>query len=236
MRALRSKLTYANVISSLCLFLLLGGGAAVAAGLGPNSVGTTQLKNGAVTGPKIKRASIEATKLTQLAISTLKGATGPKGAKGAAGAKGATGAKGDTGARGPVGPAGARGETGLTGPTGPAGNQGAFATVLISPAVEFQGVHPGFTAVERAATGAYCLTPTNGTSIASPIASPNWKGSSGSVHFVEPLAGSVSFCKAGELEVLTYALDETTSPGTTAPANSVSFTVFAPQVAALAVP
>ncbi|HEX5713249.1 MAG TPA: hypothetical protein VFX85_08055, partial [Solirubrobacterales bacterium] len=61
MRALRSKLTYANVISTLCLFLVLGGGAAVAAGLAPNSVGTTQLKNAAVTGPKIKRASIEAT-------------------------------------------------------------------------------------------------------------------------------------------------------------------------------
>jgi len=39
MRALRSKLTYANVISTLCLFLLLGGGAAMAAGqLARNSV------------------------------------------------------------------------------------------------------------------------------------------------------------------------------------------------------
>src|SRR4029077_7577603 len=110
MRALRSKLTYANLISTLCLFLVLGGGAAFAAGqLAPHSVGTKQLKNAAVTGPKIKKASIEATKLTQLAISTLKGATGPKGAKGAAGAKGATGAKGDRGATGPQGPQGAPG-------------------------------------------------------------------------------------------------------------------------------
>ena len=31
MRSLRSKLTYANVISTLCLFMVLGGGAAVAA-------------------------------------------------------------------------------------------------------------------------------------------------------------------------------------------------------------
>jgi hypothetical protein len=107
MRALSSKLTYANVISTLCLFLVLGGGAAVAAGqLGKNSVGTKQLRNGAVTGPKIKRASIEATKLTPLAISTLDGQKGPKGAKGATGARGATGPKGDRGAIGPQGPQG----------------------------------------------------------------------------------------------------------------------------------
>jgi hypothetical protein len=148
MRALPSKLTYANVISTLCLFLLLGGGAAVAAGqLGPNSVGTAQLRNAAVTGPKIKRASIEASKLTQLAISTLKGATGPKGAKGSTGAKGATGAKGDTG------PRGATGATGPTGPAGAAGNPGAFATVLPeSPTPTFQGSHPGFSAVEGPAS------------------------------------------------------------------------------------
>jgi len=110
MRALRSKLTYANVISTLCLFLLLGGGAAMAAGkLARNSVGTRQIKNAAITGPKIKRASIEATKLTALATSTLKGATGPRGPKGATGAKGVAGAKGE---RGPVGPQGPQGPTG----------------------------------------------------------------------------------------------------------------------------
>jgi hypothetical protein len=50
MRRFRPRLTYANVVSTLCLFILLGGTAwAVAA----NSVGTAQLKNGAVTNPKI---------------------------------------------------------------------------------------------------------------------------------------------------------------------------------------
>jgi Collagen triple helix repeat (20 copies) len=107
MRALRDKLTYANVLSTLCLFLVLGGGAAFAAGqLAPRSVGTRQLKNAAVTGPKIKRASIEATKLTALAVSTLKG---PKGAKGSTGARGATGAKGERGATGPQGAQGPAG-------------------------------------------------------------------------------------------------------------------------------
>ena len=209
MRALRSKLTYANVISTLCLFLVLGGGAAVAANqLAQNSVGTKQIKNAAITGPKIKRASIEATKLTQLAISTLqgqKGAKGARGATGAAGAKGATGAKGERGATGPQGPQGAQGTP---------GNPGAFATVLANPSVGFQGSHPGFTAVERAATGVYCLTPTNGTSIVHPIASVSWKASSGSRPLRRtPGRRRVSFCAAGKLEVLTYDLQESPDGG-----------------------
>jgi collagen triple helix repeat protein len=219
MRALHSKLTYANAISTLCLFLVLGGGAAFAAGrLAPNSVGTRQLRNAAVTGPKIKRASIETTKLTQLAINTLKGQRGAKGATGAKGAKGATGAKGDTGPRG---------ATGATGLPGAPGSPGAAATVLVTPTLTFKGTHPGFAAVERPEsplTGVYCLVPTNGTDIAHPVASPNWFNSIGSGLFVEPLAGDVSSCKAGQLEVHTSAV----LAGVPTPSDEVSFTVFAP--------
>ncbi len=216
MRALRSKLTYANVISTLCLFLLLGGGAAMAAGkLAKNSVGTKQLKNGAVTGRKIRRASIEATKLTQLAISTLKGATGPKGPKGA---KGTTGAKGD------------RGATGAPGPQGVPGSPGYYATVLHSTPPAFKGTHPGFAAVERPVSvtpGVYCLTPANGVDVSHPIASSNWFDSLGQGHFVEPLAGGVSSCSAGQLEVHTFRLTEEPEP-VPVPSDEVSFSVFVP--------
>jgi hypothetical protein len=58
MKTLRSKLTYANVISTVALFLVISGGAAYAASLGKNSVGTKQIKNGAVTGNKIKKHTI----------------------------------------------------------------------------------------------------------------------------------------------------------------------------------
>jgi hypothetical protein len=59
MSKLRPKLTYANVISTLCLFLLLGGGAAFAAShLAKNSVGTKQLKSDAVTSDKVKNGSL----------------------------------------------------------------------------------------------------------------------------------------------------------------------------------
>jgi hypothetical protein len=74
MRRLKGKLTYANVISTLCLFLLLGGGAAFAATklkLGKNSVGTKQIKNGAVTGIKIKKGTISGTNINLGTLGTV---------------------------------------------------------------------------------------------------------------------------------------------------------------------
>ena len=55
---MRPKLSYANVMSSLCFFLLLGGGAYAAGHLGKNSVGSKQLKKNAVTGTKVKDQSL----------------------------------------------------------------------------------------------------------------------------------------------------------------------------------
>jgi hypothetical protein len=108
MRGLRAHLTYANVVATLCLFLLLGGGAAVAANqLGKNSVGNRQLKRGAVTSSKVRNHSLQALdfRAGQLPAGPTgaAGPQGPRGAKGAAGAKGATGSKGDTGATGATG-------------------------------------------------------------------------------------------------------------------------------------
>ncbi len=72
-KRLRSKLTYANVVSSLCLFLLLGGGAAFAAGkLGKNSVGAKQLKKSSVTTAKVKNEAITEAKLAAGAVTASK--------------------------------------------------------------------------------------------------------------------------------------------------------------------
>lgn len=99
MKRLLGKLTYSNVISTLCLVLLLGGGTAYAAAkLGRNTVGANQLKKGAVTPAKLSKGAKNALE-------------GPKGATGAQGPKGA---KGDTGVQGPAGP---RGEAGPHGPS-----------------------------------------------------------------------------------------------------------------------
>ncbi len=71
MKKLRSKLTYANVISTLALFLVISGGAAYAASLGKDSVGTKQIKNGAVTGIKIKKRTITRTQVNLAKLGTV---------------------------------------------------------------------------------------------------------------------------------------------------------------------
>ena len=79
MKRLKGNLTYANVMSSLAVFLILSGGAAFAATkLGKNSVGTKQIKNSAVTAAKIKKGTITGSQVkngsltgTQVNASTL---------------------------------------------------------------------------------------------------------------------------------------------------------------------
>jgi hypothetical protein len=61
---LRRHLTYANVISTVCLFLVLGGGAAFAATkLAKSSVGTEQLQGEAVTKGKLAPDSVNSKKV-----------------------------------------------------------------------------------------------------------------------------------------------------------------------------
>jgi hypothetical protein len=77
MKRLRGKLTYANVISTLALFLVLVGGTAFAASqvLPKNSVGTKQIKNNAITVTKIKNGAVTAAKFAPGAIGTVSNAT-----------------------------------------------------------------------------------------------------------------------------------------------------------------
>ena len=79
---MRPKLTYANVVATLALFIAIGGASAFAAShLGKNSVGGKQLKKNAVTSPKVKDNSLEARdfKSGQLPAGApgLQGARGP---------------------------------------------------------------------------------------------------------------------------------------------------------------
>ena len=53
------RISYANVVSTLALALVVGGGTAYAAGL----VGTDDLRNGAVTTPKIKKNAVVSKKV-----------------------------------------------------------------------------------------------------------------------------------------------------------------------------
>jgi hypothetical protein len=70
MRTIRKRLSYANVVSTLALFLVLTGGAAYAASrLGHRSVGSAQLKSNAVTTAKIKANAVTTRKIKKIAIS-----------------------------------------------------------------------------------------------------------------------------------------------------------------------
>jgi hypothetical protein len=70
---IRKRLTYANVMSSIAVFLLLGGGAAFAAGkLAKNSVGSKQIKKNAVTSAKIKKNAVTTAKIKNGAVSGAK--------------------------------------------------------------------------------------------------------------------------------------------------------------------
>ncbi|HEV2791816.1 MAG TPA: hypothetical protein VGV69_11010 [Solirubrobacterales bacterium] len=67
----RPKLSYANVIATLALFVALGG-AAVAAGLPKNSVGTQQLKRGAVKTVDLSRGAVTSGKIAPKAVTAGK--------------------------------------------------------------------------------------------------------------------------------------------------------------------
>jgi hypothetical protein len=71
MKRFLPRLTYANVIASLALFIALGG-AAVAAGLPKNSVGPRQIKKGAVTSKALRRAAVTTGKIKPRAVTAGK--------------------------------------------------------------------------------------------------------------------------------------------------------------------
>jgi hypothetical protein len=72
-KQIRKRLTYANVMSSVAIFLVLGGATALAAGhLGKNTVGSKQLKKNAVTTAKIKKNAVTSAKIKSASVTSAK--------------------------------------------------------------------------------------------------------------------------------------------------------------------
>ncbi len=72
MSAIRQRLTYANVVSTLALFLVLCGGVALAAKVPKKSVGPAQLKANAVSTAKIRANAVTTRKIKRNAVSNAK--------------------------------------------------------------------------------------------------------------------------------------------------------------------
>jgi Collagen triple helix repeat (20 copies) len=89
---LRSRLTFANVMSCFAVFMVLGGGAYAATTTASSTPSAHATKKKSKRGPRGRR--------------------GPRGHKGAKGDHGATGATGATGGRGSTGPKGSTGAAG----------------------------------------------------------------------------------------------------------------------------
>ena len=104
MKQIRKRLTYANVMSSIAVFMVLGGAAFAATQLPKNSVGSKQLKKNAVTAAKIKKDAVTGAKVKNGSLAASDFAAGqlPAGPRGPEGPKGAKGEKGDQGAVGPT--------------------------------------------------------------------------------------------------------------------------------------
>ncbi|MFM9054710.1 MAG: hypothetical protein ACKOQ5_07695, partial [Solirubrobacterales bacterium] len=93
-RDLGEKLLHpATIISAVAVVVALSGSAYAISQLPKNSVGTKQIRNGAVTSPKVKDASLLARDFRAGQL--------PAGPRGEQGPRGETGA---TGATGPAGP------------------------------------------------------------------------------------------------------------------------------------
>lgn len=116
----------ALVVACIALFVALGG-----VGYAAATIGTSDIKNGAVTSKKIKNRTIVGKDIKQQTINALRGQ------------------------RGASGPAGPQGPTGATGPAGT-----AIAYAQTSGAAYVSDRTKGFDGITRPSTGLYCLSPT----------------------------------------------------------------------------
>jgi hypothetical protein len=92
----RARLTYANVIATLALFIALGGSSYAALKLPKGSVGSEQLQKNSVTSVKVRPGTLMTSDFNASARSRLRGPEGPEGEEGLEGPEGPAGEPGPT--------------------------------------------------------------------------------------------------------------------------------------------
>ena len=98
MTRVRARLSYANVIATVALFIALGGTSYAVTQLPRNSVGPTQIRSGAVRSTEIKNGTVRSRDVANRSLGTrdislaarrsLRGQTGPAGPQGPPGPSG----------------------------------------------------------------------------------------------------------------------------------------------------
>ena len=203
-----------TLLVAAVLLLLATGGVGYAAG----RIGTSDLKNGAVTSAKIKDQTIRRADLAPTTIASLRGATGPAGPPGAPGTNGVDGVDGVDGTNGINGIDGVDGIDGIDGTNGTNGIDGvdgidgsARAYAHVSNAgVLVAARSSGFEAVTEPANGVYCMTLTDASidpATIAPSATVEFSGSSG----------------IGQIVSVDYRVDAC-GPGADFTVNTMSFT------------
>lgn len=101
---IRERLSFANVMSMLALMIALGGTSYAAVTLPRNSVGSAQIRRGAVHTTDLANNAVTSVKVKNRSLRAIDFARGqlPAGPKGADGARGATGPQGPVGSFGAI--------------------------------------------------------------------------------------------------------------------------------------
>ena len=119
LRRLRRRLTYANVMASIAVFIALAGSSYAAL-----TITSKNVKNNSLKSADLKNNSVKSVDVRNRSLLSKDFRVGqlPAGAPGAAGPQGAAGSQG---AKGDPGPQGAKGDTGAPGEKGDEGDPGA---------------------------------------------------------------------------------------------------------------
>lgn len=186
-----------SVLAVLALIAALGGTGYAAFRLPKGSVGTSQLKDGAVTARKVRLHSL-------LAVDFKPGQL-RSGANGTTGGNGAAGGQGPAGTQGAPGPAGAAGTARAYGVVSAAGALNSARSKAIASVSKPAGTF-----------GIYCVALAAGIDPASTtiVAVPDNSDPASSSKAIAQVDSSAADCPAGRLEVETRKLAiDTTVPG-----------------------
>ena len=228
---MRSQLSFANTMSLIAVFVALGGTSY--ATVTANSVGSREIKRGAVTASDIRANAVSSGKVKNGSLRALDFKAGEL----PAGATGATGPAGPQGAKGDQGDPGTNGTNGTAGAPGADGTAVAFARIdangaLVGGAAQNKGItaamvqhDAGAAAAESTGAGVYCFGGLGFTPTSVMVATDNTDAlpavpglTGGSLNFITTAAvfkgEDFGRCNAthGQARVTTQAVSDATGP------------------------